>query len=184
MKFFLDFFPVLLFFIAYKVFGIYIATAISIAASFLQVAYIWLKHKRVENMQLVMLVLLTVFGGLTLFLQDDTFIKWKPTAINGLFALVFLGSQFIGEKSIVERMLGANMSLPKKIWNRLNFNLSIFFAAIAVLNIYIAFHFSTDTWVNFKLFGITGLTIVFFLAQGLYISRFMEVEEEAQNEEN
>ena len=183
MKFFLDFFPVLLFFIAYKIYGIYVATAISIAAAFIQVAYMWFRYKRVENMHLITLVLLTVFGGLTLFLQDETFIKWKPTVINGLFALVFFGSQFIGEKSVIERMLSANMTLPKKIWNRMTMSWSIFFAAMAVLNIYVAFNFSTDTWVDFKLFGMTVLTLIFVLAQGLYLSRFIN-QNEAQNEEN
>jgi len=185
MKFLIDFFPVLLFFIAYKMYDIYVATVVSIVAAFIQVGYSYFKYKRVENMHLITLVLLVVFGGLTLFLQDEAFIKWKPTVINMLFAVAFLGSQFIGEKSFIERMLGASITLPKAIWNKLNTTWALFFAALGILNLYVVYNYSTDTWVNFKLFGMTGLTFAFVLAQGIYLTRHIKMNEtETQSEES
>lgn len=182
MKFLYDFFPILLFFIAYKIYGIYAATAVAIAASFVQVGWYWLKHQRFENMHLITLALLVVFGGLTLFLQDETFIKWKPTVINWLFGLVFLGSQFIGKKTIVERMMGANIELPAAIWPRINMAWALFFVFLGFVNMYVMHNFDTDTWVNFKLFGMTGLTLVFVLGQGLYLARFMKGEPATETE--
>ena len=176
MKFLFDFFPIVLFFIAYKLYGIFAATAVAIAASFLQVGLYWLKHRKVENTHLVTLVLIAVFGGLTLILQDETFIKWKPSVINWLFGIVFLGSQFIGKKNIVERMMGANISLPKFIWPRLNMAWSVFFIALGFANLYVMSYYDTDTWVNFKMFGMMGLTIVFLVGQGFYLARYIQEE--------
>lgn len=176
MKFLYDFFPILLFFIAYKVYGIYAATAVAIAASFVQVGWYWLKHRRFENMHLITLALLVVFGGLTLILQDETFIKWKPTVINWLFAVVFLGSQFVGKKTIVERMMGANIDLPAAVWPRINMAWAGFFVFLGFVNLYVMQNYDTDTWVNFKLFGMTALTLVFIVGQGLYLARFMKDE--------
>lgn len=174
MKFLIDFFPVLLFFVAYKMYDIYVATVVAIVASAAQVGYSWWKHKRVENMHWVTLGLLVVFGGLTLFLQDETFIKWKPTVVNGLFAIVFLGSQYVGKKSLIERMMGTSLSLPKDVWNKLNMSWVVFFAGLAVLNLFVVYNFSTDTWVNFKLFGMMGLTFAFVLLQGIYLTRHIK----------
>ncbi len=115
MKFLYDFFPILLFFIAYKLYGIYAATVVAIAASLVQVGMFWLKHRRFENMHLITLALILVLGGLTLWLQDETFIKWKPTIVNWAFAAAFLGSRFIGEKTLVERMMGSAIELPAHI---------------------------------------------------------------------
>ena len=176
MKFLFDFFPIVLFFIAYKLYGIFAATAVAIAASFLQVGLYWLKHRKVENTHLVTLVLIAVFGGLTLILQDEIFIKWKPSVINWLFGIVFLGSQFIGKKNIVERMMGANISLPKFIWPRLNMAWSVFFIALGFANLYVMSYYDTDTWVNFKMFGMMGLTIVFLVGQGFYLARYIQEE--------
>jgi len=174
MKLLTDFFPILLFFIAYKLYGIYAATAVAIAASFVQVGFHWLRLRRVENMHLITLVLLVVFGGLTLFLQDETFIKWKPTVINWLFGVVFLASQFIGRCTIVERMMGASIDLPAAVWSRLNLGWSLFFLLLGFANLYVMSSFDTDTWVDFKLFGMTGLTLLFVLAQGLYLARYLK----------
>lgn len=174
MKFLFDFFPILLFFIAYKLDGIFTATAVAIAASFLQVSLYWLKHRRFETNHLVTLALITVFGGLTLFLQDETFIKWKPSVINWLFGVAFLGSQFIGKKTIVERMMGANISLPDFIWPRLNTAWAVFFIALGFANLYVMSYYDTDTWVNFKMFGMMGLTLLFLVAQGFYLTRFIQ----------
>jgi len=182
MKFLYDFFPILLFFIAYKLYGIYAATVAAIVASFVQVGWYWLQHRRFENMHLITLALLVVFGGLTLFLQDENFIKWKPTVINWLFAVVFLGSQFYGKKTLVERMMGASIELPASLWPRLNLAWSLFFVFLGLVNLYVMYNFDTDTWVNFKLFGMTGLTLVFVLAQGVYLARLVKAEPVAEAE--
>ncbi len=173
MKIIADFFPILLFFVAYKMYDIYVATAVAIAAAVVQVAYAWQKHRHVENMQWVTLGLIVVFGGLTLALQDETFIKWKPTVVNWLFAAAFLGSQYIGEKSFIERMMSANIDLPKAIWTRLNLSWVAFFVFSGVANIYVVQNFDTDTWVNFKLFGMLGLTVIFMIGQGIFLTRYM-----------
>jgi len=174
MKFLFDFFPILLFFIAYKVFGIYTATAVAIAAALLQVGLYWLKHHRFENMHLITLALIIVFGGATLLLKDEMFIKWKPTVLNWLFGLAFLCSHFIGKQPLVQRMMGNAVELPQPIWIKLNLCWTLFFLTVGIINLYIVYHFDTDTWVNFKLFGIIGLTLAFIIGQSLYIARFIK----------
>lgn len=182
MKFLFDFLPIFLFFIVYKIYDIYIATIVAIVASCLQVAFFWFKHRRVESMHIVTLVLIIVLGGATLILKDETFIKWKPTGVNWMFGLAFLGSQFIGKKTILERMMGANITLPAEIWIRLNVAWALFFIALGFINLYVAYNYDTDTWVNFKLFGMMGLTILFILAQAAYLSRHIKHEDtETQN---
>ena len=176
MKFLFDFLPILLFFIAFKFYGIYVATAVAIAATIIQVGVLWFRHRKVETMPLVTLILIVVLGGATLALQDETFIKWKPTAVNWLFSIVFLGSRFIGDKTLIERMMSSQMELPKAVWNRLNSSWVIFFFAMGLANLFVAFNFDTDTWVNFKLFGMLGLTLVFVLAQAFYLARHLPPE--------
>ena len=171
MKLFFDLFPVILFFIAYKMYGIYVATAVAIVASIAQVSFVYAKNKTVEKMHLVTLGLIVVLGGATLIFQDEAFIKWKPTVVNWGFALVFLGSHFIGKKVIVQRMMEQAVTLPTKIWGRLSYLWVAFFIFSGVANIYVAYQYSTDTWVNFKLFGLMGLTLAFILIQGVYIAR-------------
>lgn len=181
MKFLFDFFPILLFFIAFKVYGIYAATIVAISASVLQVGFSWFRHRKVENMHLITLVIIAVFGGLTLYLQDEMFIKWKPTVLNWLFGIVFLGSQFIGEKTIVERMMGKNMTLPAEIWVKLNLSWAAFFITLGTVNLYVLYNFDTDTWVNFKLFGMLGLTLLFVVIQGIFLSRHLPEESEEES---
>jgi intracellular septation protein len=173
MKLLFDFFPILLFFVAYKFADIYVATAVAIAASFIQVGISWFRSHKVEPMHLVTLAIIVVFGGLTLYLQNEMFIKWKPTVINWLFGVVFLSSQVFGEKTMIERMLGANMSLPAMVWRRLNLSWSTFFIVLGGVNVFVLYSFDTNTWVNFKLFGMLGLTFVFVLLQSFYLSRHM-----------
>lgn len=163
MKLLFDLFPVVLFFIAYKLQGIYVATAVIIVATVLQVGYVYLKHKRVEKIHLITLVLILVLGGLTLILQDEDFIKWKPTIVNWGFALVFLGSHFIGSKPIIRRMMDQAIHLPDLVWIRLSFMWIVFFVLSGVVNLYVAFNYDTDTWVDFKLFGLMGMTLVFII---------------------
>lgn len=177
MKFLVDFFPILLFFIAYKFYGIYTATAVAIAASFVQVAAFWLKHRRFENMHLITLGLIVILGGATLYLQDEMFIKWKPTLVNWLFAVAFLGSHYIGKKPLVERMMGSAMELPAPLWTRLNISWVLFFTVLGVINLYVVYNFDTDTWVNFKLFGMMGLTFAFVIAQAFVLARFIKTDE-------
>jgi intracellular septation protein len=174
MKFLYDFFPVLLFFITYKLQGIYVATAVAIGAGFLQTGAFWLKHRRFEKMHLITLALLVVFGGATLLFKDEMFIKWKPTVLNWLFAAAFLGSQFIGKKSFIEHMMGAAISLPANVWRRLNFSWVVFFVLLGFANIIVAYHFDTDTWVNFKLFGMMGLTFAFVIGQSFLLARYIQ----------
>jgi len=177
MKILADLFPVILFFVVYQLADIYAATVSAIAASALQVAYYKLRYGAVEKMYWITLGLLVVFGGLTLALRDPTFIKWKPTAVNWLFAAAFLGSQLFMKRGLLQRMLDHAVTLPDDIWVRLNIAWVTFFAALGALNLFVAYNFPEDVWVNFKLFGFMGLTLLFLLAQGLYISRFAEAEE-------
>ncbi len=176
MKILYDFFPILLFFIAYKFYGIYTATATAIIATFAQVAFFWLRHRRIENMHLITLGILVLFGGATLILHDPVFIKWKPTIAYWLFAVIFLGSQFIGEKSVIERMMGHAIKANRSVWTKLNFAWILFFILMGCVNLYVAFTYSENTWVNFKLFGLMGLTFVFVLGQGIVLSRYIPDE--------
>jgi intracellular septation protein len=154
MKLLADFFPVLLFFIAYKLYGIYAATGVAIAASVAQVGYHWFKHRKMENMHLATLGLLVVFGGLTIALQDRAFIMWKPSIVNWLFAAVFLGSHFIGDKPLVQRMMSHAIEVPTPIWQRLNQMWVLFFIAMGAANLYVANHFFT---VESQLQALTGM---------------------------
>jgi intracellular septation protein len=209
MKFLIDFFPVLLFFLAYKVYDIYVATAVAIIASAIQVGWLRLKRGRTETMHLVTLVLLLVFGGLTIALQDRAFIMWKPSIVNWLFAAAFLGSHFIGKRPLIERMMSHAVEAPKHIWRRLNLMWSTFFVLAGLANLYVAngffaaqqalaaaaggsdidlatcgetfsgellhlcmaAHAREETWVDFKLFGMMGLTIAFVVVQAFYLAR-------------
>lgn len=174
MKLFLDFLPVLAFFVVYKLADIYAATAAAIVASIGVVAWTWWREHRVEKMALVTAGLVVVLGGATLLLHDDTFILWKPTAVNWLFAAAFLGSQYLGGgKPLVRRALGAQIELPDAVWRRLNLAWVGFFAASGALNLVVAFNFDRDTWVDFKLFGLLGLTLAFVFAQGWWLARHL-----------
>lgn len=164
-------------------YDIYVATAVLIIASLIQTSAHWIMHRRFEKMHVITLVLVCVFGGLTLMLQDEMFIKWKPTVINWLFAVAFIGSQFIGKKSLIQHMMSDHMVLPNKIWLHLNIAWTLFFIALGIANLYVVYNFDTETWVNFKLFGLLGLTFVFVVAQSLYVARFIkEPQEEPEND--
>lgn len=182
MKFLFDFFPILLFFVAYKAYDIYVATAVAIIASFIQVGWFWLQHRRVEKMHVITLLMITVLGGATLLLQDPTFIMWKPTIVNWAFGLVFIGSQFIGKKTIIQRMMESTVEMPQPVWTKLNLAWAAFFVFLGFLNLYVAYNFDEETWVNFKLFGMIGLTFVFIIAQAFFIGRYIKAPEEPQNE--
>jgi intracellular septation protein len=179
MKFLVDFFPVLAFFIAYYVPGdreqaIYMATAAAIVASALQMAGLRLMKHRIGRMHVVTFLLILLLGGATLLLEDKTFIKWKPTAVNWLFALVFLGSQFVGDKPLVQRMMEQAVQLPRAVWLRLNLSWAMFFLLMGCANLYVAYTFSDEIWVNFKMWGILGLTFAFVIGQSLFLARHVE----------
>jgi intracellular septation protein len=171
MQFLIDLLPVIAFFIAYKMAGIFVATAVLIVGVLIQTAVSWIRHRKVSGMLLTSAILVVVFGGLTLLIHDATFIKWKPTIVSWLFAAAFLVSQFMRGQPIIQRLLGENVVLDAGDWNRLNLMWVVFFVIEGVLNLYVAYNFDEETWVNFKLFGLMGLTLLFALAQGLWISR-------------
>jgi intracellular septation protein len=215
MKQLLDFFPILLFFIIYKFYldlpdemilavnnwvpmmkltpgepsdAIYLATLVAILVTLIQVMAAAIIVKKVEKMPLITLALLIVFGGATLALKDPVFIQWKPTAINWLFALVFLGSHLIGDKPLIQRMMGHAIDIEeKRVWVQLNLAWVVFFIIAGIANLIVApaidplgFEFSEDTWVDFKLFGLMGMTIAFIIAQALYLAKYLpNTDEEA-----
>ncbi|RPH61716.1 MAG: septation protein A [Burkholderiales bacterium] len=176
MKLLFDLFPILLFFAAYKLADIYVATGVAIVASAAQILWLRLRARPIEGMQWASLAIIVVFGGMTLMFQDETFIKWKPTVLYGLFAAVLVGARVLFGRDLIKSVMGKQLTLPEPIWQRLNVAWSAFFAAMAGLNLLVAYRFSTDTWVNFKLFGTMGLTIAFVMLQALYISRYVQEE--------
>lgn len=182
MKFFYDLFPLLLFFAAFKFYDIYAATAVAIAASFAQVGYFWFRHHRVETMHVVTLAVIAVFGSLTLLLHDDTFIKWKPTLVYWILGALVLASQWFGRKTIVERMMSAQIALPAQVWKRLNLSWGVFFAALGAVNLYVAFYYGLELdaetrqgiWVNFKVFGLLGITLLFVVVQAFFMAKHIQ----------
>lgn len=180
MQFLVDLLPVVAFFIAYKLAGIYVATGVLIAGVLAQTALSWIRHRKVSPMLLTSAVLVLVFGGLTLLVHDATFIKWKPTVVSWLFAVAFLVSQFMNGPTIVQRMLGENVALDPASWNRLNLMWVGFFLIEGALNLYVAYKYDEATWVNFKLFGLMALTLLFAVLQGLWIARKAEPTDAGQ----
>ena len=174
MKFLFDLFPVILFFVAFKLSDIYVATAVAIAATFLQIGWLKWRGRKVDKMMWVTLVIFVVFGGATLALHDETFIKWKPTVLYWLFGLALATAELAFRKNLIRAALSEQVSLPDKVWTRLNWSWGGFFALMGAANLYVAFNFPTDTWVNFKLFGGMGLMLVFVIAQALFLARYVE----------
>ena len=212
MKLLFDFFPIILFFVSFyqakflmentfigglvnlerpeHINATIIATGIAIVASFIQVGYNWMKTHKIERMHMFSLALITVLGGITIVIGDPAFIQWKPTVLNWAFALGFFLSIFIGEKNLVERMMGSQLDLPDYVWTRLNLSWVAFFIISGAANLYVAFYYDLDaqpdvrmeTWVDFKLFGLMGLTIIFVILQAFYLARFIQEEEEDQEQ--
>jgi intracellular septation protein len=174
MKLLFDLLPVVLFFIAFKLSGIYVATAVAIVTSIAQIAWLKLTGRRVEGMQWAGLIIICVFGGMTLLLHDEGFIKLKPTILYAVFALSLVVSRYAMKRNLIATMMGKQIHLSAQIWDRLNWAWIGFFVAMAALNIYVANTFPTETWVNFKVFGAMGLTIGFVVAQAVYLSRHMQ----------
>ena len=177
MQLLFDFFPVIAFFVAYKLTDIYVATGVIIVAVILQTAIQWVRFRKVSSMALISGGLVLVFGGLTLFIHDEAFIKWKVTIVNWLFSAGFIATMFFGERTLIERMLGENVQLERGLWRKLNIAWASFFFVLGAINLYVAYSFSTDVWVNFKLFGVLGITLIFALLQGLWLASKMPAEE-------
>jgi intracellular septation protein len=198
VKILFDLFPIILFFAAYQVGeknpahasawlaalgivldsgvkpGVFLATVVAIAATFGQIAWVWLRHRKVDAMLWVSLVLIVVFGGATLILHDETFIKWKPTVLYWLFALSLGLAPILFERNLIRLMMEKNVTLPDAVWSRLNLSWAGFFALMGVANLWVAMHYSTDAWVNFKMFGSLGLMLVFIVGQTVYLSRHIK----------
>jgi intracellular septation protein len=174
MKFLFDLLPVALFFVAFKIAGIYVATAVAIATTLLQVGWLKLRKQRVHPMLWASLGIIVVFGGATLFLQDETFIKWKPTVLYWLFGVVLAGAAALFRRNLIRVMLSEQVELPERIWARLNWSWVAFFAFMGAANLYVAYHYSTDLWVNFKLFGGMGLMLAFVVVQSLLLAKYMQ----------
>jgi intracellular septation protein len=171
MKVLFDAFPIILFFVAFKVAGIYWATGVAIAATFVQIGWLAARGKKIDTMLWISLVIIVIFGGATLALHDETFIKWKPTVLYWLFALTLAVSALVFKKNLIRTLMEKNLALPELVWSRVNLSWIGFFAVMGALNLYVAYHFPTDTWVNFKLFGGIGLMLVFVVAQGLLLAK-------------
>jgi intracellular septation protein len=207
MKFFFDLFPVFLFFSAFKYYEgrkeaaaellnglfatlgmagafapqqspILVATVVVILATAAQIAWVWFRHGKVDGMLWTSLVLVVVFGGMTLFFRDETFIKWKPTVLYWIFATVLLVSATLFRRNLIRKMIEEQVQLPETLWGRLNFAWAAFFALMGVANLFIAFNYPTETWVNFKLFGGMGLMLVFIFAQGLWLAKYVPEEKQ------
>ena len=176
MKFLFDFFPVILFFVAFKVSDIFVATGVAIAATVVQIGWVLLRGKKVSNMQWASLVIIVLFGGATLILRDETFIKWKPSVLYWLAGVVFLGGLPFGT-NLVKAVMSEGLTLPEPIWRRLCIAWGVFFLFKGTLNLWVAYNFSTETWVNFKLFGGMGLMLAFVIAQALWLSRYVQDDE-------
>ncbi|WP_017773881.1 septation protein A [Paraburkholderia kururiensis] len=177
MKFLFDLFPIILFFIAFKVWGIFPATAVAIAATLVQIAWVAFRHRKVDTMLWISLGVVTVFGGATLVFHNDTFIKWKPTVLYWAFSVVLVFSQFAFGKNLIEAMMGKQITLPHRVWGQLNIVWAVFFVLLGFVNLFVAYNFTTDAWVNFKLFGATGLLVVFIVGQSLWLAKYMKEEE-------
>jgi len=177
MKQWLDFIPLLLFFIAFKALGIFPATMVLLAATVMIYGGLWIVTRHLERNQWITLMATLAFGGITLLLHDVTYLKWKATVINWIFALVFLGSHFIGSQVIIERMLGHAITAPATVWKKLNVAWVIFFMLSGALNLYVAFTWSMDNWLSFKVFGNLGITLLFVVAQTLYLRPYLQSED-------
>ena len=199
MKILFDLFPVILFFGVFKIAGsnpddtqaisaaigyqadpahlpVLFATATAIIATLFQIVWVKVKHGKIDTMLWVSFAIIAVFGGATLLLHDEAFIKFKPSALYWLFAAILLFSKIFFKKNLIRSMMEDKMRLPERIWNQLNLAWSGFFLMLGILNLYVAWNFSTDTWVNFKLFGASGIMLIFIIAQAMLVAKHVEAE--------
>lgn len=184
MKLLFDYFPIICFFVAYKLYGVFVATGVTMGACFIQNLVYWLIHKKLEKLHLITLISVFILGGFTLLFHKAIFIQWKPSIIYWAFAIVLLFSRYITKKNLLSRMLGDKIALPEKIWNHLNLAWSLFFIFLGLLNVYVIYHYSMNAWVNFKLFGTLILTLVFTIGQAIYMSRHIKNNDKNATETN
>ena len=173
MKFLFEVFPVALFFVAIQIWDIFVATGVAIAATFLQVGWLVARRKRVPSMLWASFAIIVVFGGLTLYLRDKTFILWKPTVLYWLFAAVLAGGPLLG-RNLIRTFLSEQMTLPEPVWRRLNWSWVVFFAFMGALNLYVAYNYSEKIWASFKFFGGIGLMVAFVIAQSAFLAKYVE----------
>lgn len=173
MKILIDFFPILLFFGAYKLYGIYAGTAVLMGATVVQMALIYAIDRRLQTMHKVTLVLILLFGTLTLVLQDDRFIKWKPTVLYGAMSLALAVAVWVMKKNFLKMLLGTQLALPEAVWHRLNVAWIAYCAFMSLINAYVVLNFSTEAWVDFKLWGYV-FPLVFLVAQGFYVAPYIK----------
>jgi intracellular septation protein len=176
MKLLIDFFPIILFFVAFKLWDIYVATGVAIVATIAQIAWLRFSSGKIEPMQWLSLGVIVLFGGATILAQDETFIKWKPTVLYWLMGGALLVGQLFFNKNLLKSLMGSQMELPDAAWRAMSWSWTAFFAVMGVLNIWVAYQFDTNTWVNFKLFGGLGLMLAFVVGQALYLSRYMKTD--------
>lgn len=185
MKFLFDFFPVILFFVAFEFADIFVATAAAIAATVAQIGWVLARGRKVAPMQWVSFVIIVVFGGATLLLRDETFIKWKPSVLYWISSAAFLGGLAFRANFVKSLLGGEEIVLPERIWTRLAIAWGLFFLAMGAANLWVAYNFSTAVWVKFKVFGGIGLIVAFVFAQALWLSRHLPDEpEKAQSPES
>jgi len=171
MKLLYDLLPVILFFISYKIYDIFIATGVAIIATLLQVLYDYIKNKKIDKMLLFNGATITILGGLTIIFQDKTFIMWKPSVLYWLFAAVLFISNYFFNKNLIKLAMGQKIELEDSYWNNLNNTTGLFFIMLGFINLYVAYNYEEDTWVNFKLFGITGILFIYIIFLTIYISK-------------
>lgn len=180
MQLLVDFLPIIIFFVAFKLYGMYVATVAIIVAMAIQIAVQWVRERTVNKMLLVSGVLVALFGGATLALRDPIFIQWKPTIVNWLFAAAFLGSQFIGSKPLIQRIMGHAIELDQSMWRQLNLIWVANFVVLGAANLYVVYNFDEETWVNFKLFGMLGLTLLTAVGQAIWIAARTSEQEQGE----
>ena len=177
MQLIYEIFPVFLFFLAFKFYGIYVATVVGIVATFLQsiIQRIW--FGRWDKKQLITLAVFLLFGGLTLYFHDPIFVKWKPTIIFWIFSIMLLGSQFFTRKPLMQRlmegMLEGKGQVPAQVWVRINLIWALFFMIMGAVNLHVAYHYSNDAWVNFKFYGVTSALFILSIVQAVYLTRYL-----------
>jgi intracellular septation protein len=182
MKQLLDFLPLVIFFAVYKLYDIYAATAVLIAASAIQLVITYLLYKHIEKMHLATFAMITVFGSLTLFFHDDAFIKWKVTIVYALFAIGLIASQIMG-KPALKSMLGKEMKVDDRIWTQITWYWVSFFVVCGIANIYVAFSLPLEMWVNFKVFGLTALTLINTVVTVVYLYKHMQEDTTQPNDD-
>jgi intracellular septation protein len=182
MKILFDLFPVILFFATFKFSDdIFLATGVAIIATFVQVAWVKFHRGKVDNMLWVSLGIITVMGGATLLLHDENFIKWKPTVLYWLFTLVLVLSDVFFKKNLIRSFLQEKVTLPSRVWTQMNYSWGLFFAVLGFINLYVAYNYSLDSWVNFKLFGFSALMFVFILLQAAWMSKYTDDDKKESN---